>query len=285
IYRDGRVRGARCDDSRIFEADLIVDAAGRTSHAPHWLAEIGFAQIEETIIGVDTAYSTANFRMPDSYDGEPLIFITGPAPDYTRRGYVITIEDKTLLVSMIGRFGDYPPTDREGYLAFAKELHSDLACRVIAGSEQLSRIAHHRFPASVQRHYERMTLFPEGFLAIGDALCTFNPIYAQGMSAAARQADLLRTVLSEHSVEAHGIEGIARSFFPKAAQLNSTPWNLAAAFDFAFPQTRGVRPPGIAEQARYFAAIDRLQLEDPQVQRLITEVFQLLRPLSDLQQE
>jgi hypothetical protein len=85
--------------------------------------------------------------------------------------------------------------------------------------------------------------------------------------------------------QSRDIGGIASLFFPKAAEFNSTPWNLAASFDFAFPQTRGSRPPGTEERARYFAALDRLQLEDSEVQRVMTEVFQLVQPLSVLQQE
>lgn len=185
ICREGRVHAVRCDDGRLLEAEIFIDASGRASRAPRWLAAAGVSEPRQTTIGVDTAYSTANFRVPDWYDGESLVFITGPAPSFTRRGYVIRIENGALLVSMIGRFGDYPPTDREGFLAFAKELHSDLAWRIIEDAEQLSLIAHHRFPASVLRHYEDVTT-PDRFIAVGDALCTFNPIYAQGMSAAAR---------------------------------------------------------------------------------------------------
>ena len=238
----------------------------------NWYAATGLfgefaaqARGEETVIGLDTAYSTANFRRPDSFAGEPLIFITGPAPHYTRRGYVITIENGTLLVSLIGRFGDLPPTDKEGFLAFAKQLHSDLAYRIISDSEQLTPIAHQRFVSSVRRHYERLTLRPERFLVIGDALCHFNPIYAQGMSAAAKQAAILKEVLSDRAGQSRDISGIASLFFTKAAEFNSTPWNLAANFDFAFPQTRGKRPPGIKERARYFAALDRLVPQDAEV--------------------
>jgi hypothetical protein len=114
----------------------VVDATGRGHRARQWLIAIGFPPPEETTIGLDTAYSTANFRRPESYSGEPLVFITGPAPHFTRRGYVITIENGTLLVSLIGRFGDYPPTDKHGFLAFANELHSDLAYRIIKDGEQ-----------------------------------------------------------------------------------------------------------------------------------------------------
>ena len=62
----------------------------------------------------------------------------------------------------------------------------------------------------------------------------------------------------------------------------SAPWTLAANFDFAYPQTVGQRPPAMAEGARYFAALDALQVEDPAVQRLLVEVFQLIKPLSAL---
>lgn len=284
ICRDGRVRGVRCDDGRALAAELIIDATGRASRAPEWLAAAGVSQPRQTAIGVDTAYSTALFRVPDWYEGESILFIVGPPPTFTRRGYIIRIENQSLLVSLIGRFGDYPPTDREGYRAFAKELHSDLAWRIISDGEQLSPIAHHRFPASVRRHYEELT-GADRFIAIGDSLCTFNPIYAQGMSAAALQANLLRDVLSRRLSEERGLEGVAADFFAEAEELNRTPWNLAAGFDFAFPQTQGDRPAGMMERARYFAALDRLQIEDPQIRRLMTEVFHLVRPLSVLMEE
>jgi flavin-dependent dehydrogenase len=285
IYRDRRVCGVRCADARLIEAELVIDATGRGHRARRWLSSIGFPPPAETEIGLDTAYSTANFRKPESFPGEPIIFITGPAPQFTRRGYVITIENGTLLVSLIGRFGDFPPTDKQGFLAFANELHSDLAYRIITEAEQLSPIAHHRFVSSVQRHYEQMNPFPEGFLVIGDALCTFNPIYAQGMSAAAKQAKILQDILAEYAEQSRELSGIASAFFPKAAEFNSTPWHLAAGFDFAFPQTRGTRPPGTEERARYLATLDALQADDAEIRHLMTEVFHLLQPLSVLQRE
>jgi 2-polyprenyl-6-methoxyphenol hydroxylase-like FAD-dependent oxidoreductase len=284
ISRNGRICGVQCDDGQRVEADLVVNASGRTSRAPQWLTAAGLSEPRKTTIGVDTAYSTANFRVPDWYDGESIVFITGPAPTFTRRCYLIRIENGSLLVSLIGRFGDYPPTDREGFLAFARELHSDLAWRLIKDGEQLSPIAHHRFPASVQNHYEELSS-AERFISIGDALCTFNPIHAQGMSAAARQAGLLGEILSENLSRERGLDGLAGTFYSRAAQFNSTPWNLAAAFDFAFPQTRGDRPAGSEERARYFAILDRLQAADPEIRRLMTEVFHLIKPLSALLEE
>ena len=249
------------------------------------LIPMGFLRPEETSIGVDTAYTTVHFRRPKYYNGEPLIFVTGPAPKFTRRGYLIQISNKTLLVSLIGRFGDYPPTDENGFTEFARELHSPVVHQVIEQAERLSDFNHYRFPTSVWRHYERMRSFPEGFLVIGDAVCSFNPIFAQGMSAVALQAKALQQVLNERRSNSRRFEGIAASFFGKAAEINFSPWSLAAGFDFAYPQTRGERPRDWAHRAQYFAAIDQLQLHDPELQRLVTEVFQLLRPLSALETE
>lgn len=283
ICSGARVLGVQCEDGRSIEADLVLDAMGRTSRVAQWLKAAGLSAARETTIGVDTAYSTALFRVPDWYDGEHLVFIVGPAPAFSRRGYVIRIENGSLLVSLIGRFGDYPPTDRDGFLGFARELHADLAWRIVKSGEQLTPIAHHRFPASVRRHYEELTI--ERFIAIGDALCTFNPIYAQGMSAAARQAKLLGEVVAEHLSTGRELDGLAADFYSRATELNHTPWDLAAGFDFAFPQTRGERPAGIEERAHYFAVLDRLQREDPEIRRLVTEVFHLVKPLSALLEE
>ena len=123
---------------------------------------------------------------------------------------MITIENGTLLVSLIGRFGDFPPTDKQGFLAFADELHSDLAYRIITeAGAGFSPIAHHRFVSSLQRHFTSRSKFvSKGFLVIGDALCTFNPIYAQGMSAAAKQAKILQDILAEYTEQSRALSGI-----------------------------------------------------------------------------
>jgi 2-polyprenyl-6-methoxyphenol hydroxylase-like FAD-dependent oxidoreductase len=280
-YRAGRIHGVRCEDSRSLVAALVVDAGGRGSRAPKWLSAIGFGQPAETAITVDIAYSSAYFRRPRFYESESLVFIVGPPPDFVKRGYVCEIEDDRLLVTLIGR-GVVPPTNDQGFFDFASTLHSPLICQIIQQSERLSPIVPHRFPASVQRHYERMPDFPEGLLVLGDAVCSFNPAYGQGMSAAALQARALQQVLAESDGE---IGKVSAAFFRKAAEINSGPWTLCATLDFAFPQTRGERPPGLKEQAQYMAALDRLQADDIELQRLVAGVFLMTQPLSILHQE
>ena len=105
------------------------------------------------------------------------------------------------------------------------------------------------------------------------------------MSSAALQAEALQRILAERAEEERGTKGLGREFFPKAAEVISTPWALAAGGDLAFPQTQGERPPNAAETAAYFASLDRLCADDPDALLLGAEVFNLIKPISALFEE
>jgi len=280
----GRIRGVRYSqsgESRVLGADLVVDASGRQSQTPRWLTGLAFQAPEATTIGVDIAYASTKFTVPEDYDErERLLVVLGPPPDYPNAGIIEIIEDRTWHVTLAGRFGDYPPHDAAGFLAFAKALPTPQIYELIKDATRISDITSYRFPTSVQRHYERLTTFPEGFVILGDAISSFNPVYGQGMSSAALQAQALQQVLVDR-----GLTDLAMSFFPKAAEIVETPWNLAAGRDFAYPQTQGERPPDLEESAQYFADLDALSAEDLEVQRLLVEVLNLSKPLSVLQEE
>lgn len=288
IYENGQVRGVRftrdgAPDS--LAADLVVDAGGRGSRAPRWLTEMGFPTPEETTIGCDFAYSSAKFRNPASYDApEKVMLFGGPPPKYTAGAGIGSIENDTWMVSLAGRFGVYPPTDEAGFFEFAKSLPTRRFYELIKDAERLTEITQHRFPTSVQRHYERLSAFPERFVILGDAISSFNPVYGQGMSSAALQVRALQQLLNERAAgtQARGLDGLGAAFFPKAAEVIASPWILAAASDFAYPQTTGERPPNMEDGGRYFAALDSIVAEDPAVHRLLVEVFQLARPLWEL---
>jgi 2-polyprenyl-6-methoxyphenol hydroxylase-like FAD-dependent oxidoreductase len=286
VYEAGRVQGVQYSiegDLQQIDADIVVDASGRGSRAPRWITELGFDSPEETTIGVDFAYASTKFLIPDYYDEpERLMGFFGPPPHYPNGAYMEEIEGGLWHVSLGGRFGDYPPGDESGFLEFARSLPSPKLYELIKDARRVADITQHRFPTSIQRHYERLTRFPEGFLVIGDAICSFNPIYGQGMSSAALQVQALHQLFNDRAANGYSLDGLALEFFPRAAQVIATPWGLAAAFDLAFPKTRGTRPPDMAETSQYFAAVNVLAAEDIEVQRILSEVLYLARPLTDL---
>jgi len=93
-----------------------------------------------------------------------------------------------------------------------------------------------RFPASTRNRYERLREFPAGLLVIGDAVCSFNPVYGQGMTVAAMQALALRRHIGA------GTAGTPSRFFKDIAAVIDIPWDIAVGADLAFPQVPGPRP-------------------------------------------
>jgi 2-polyprenyl-6-methoxyphenol hydroxylase-like FAD-dependent oxidoreductase len=289
VYESGRVHGVRYSHAGRVEtltADLVIDAGGRGAHTPRWLTELGFQPPRETVVGVDLGYASTKFRVPDFYDEpERLQVFLGPPPQFPNAAIMGEIENRTWHVTLAGRFGQYPPTDEAGFLAFAQSLHTPRLYSLIKDAGRVADIVSYRFPSSLRRHYEQLTAFPEGFVVLGDAICSFNPVYGQGMSVAALQVRALQQLLMERVAGSHGLDGLALAFFPKAAEVILTPWVLAVGQDLAYPQTQGERPPNMAENAQYFAALNALAIEDQELHKLLGEVFQLAKPLTVLMEE
>ena len=111
-------------------------------------------------------------------------------------------------------------------------------------------IRHYRFPVSTWKHFERLPRLPRGVLPVADSFCRFNPIHAQGMSSAAKQARLLQDVLSRAAADPDPIAAAPAGFMTEVASVLETPWTMSTSADLAFPQTRGERPDNFAEARR-----------------------------------
>jgi 2-polyprenyl-6-methoxyphenol hydroxylase-like FAD-dependent oxidoreductase len=286
IYRNQRVGGVVYEHdggSHPVTADLVVDTGGRGAHALRWLKELGFPVPRETSIGVDVAYASTKYEIPNYSEPEKLLAanVTG----FPNLGAMEEIEGNVFHLTVGGRFGDYPPVDEAGFLAFTKSLYTPMLYELVKDAKRISEITPHRFPTAMRRHYERLETFPEGFLVLGDAVCSFNPVYGQGMSSAALQAEALQELLIERAQAVARLGGLPQEFFARAAEVVSTPWTLAANADFVYPQTKGERPKDLEEGASYFMALEALSAEDVKVQTLVAEVLNLVRPLSDLSAE
>jgi len=274
-HRDGEQSEER------LSADLIVDTSGRGSQTPHWLTALGYDTVEESTIKVDVGYATRIYRRPaqSDFDRNVLAIYSTP-PDHTRAGVLAPIEDNRWIVTLIGWIRDYPPDDEAAFLAFARSLPQPDLYEAIRDAEPLTPIALHRFPANRRHHYERLPRFPEGFVALGDAVCSFNPVYGQGMTAAALEAAMLNTLLYEQQEkQTRGdIIGFSRRFQKKITPIVNTFWLLAASEDFRYPETQGNRPFGVNLLNSYARRVHELSTFDPQVTLLLYQVLQAIKP-------
>jgi 2-polyprenyl-6-methoxyphenol hydroxylase-like FAD-dependent oxidoreductase len=263
-----------------FAAGIIVDCTGRGSRTPQWLAELGYSAPAESEVKVNVGYATQIFRRNpgDDYSKE-WILITPEAPRETRFGGMFPIEGDRWIVSLGGWAGDHAPTDPAGFLEYARTMPTPDIYNMMRTSEPLTEVYPHKFNASLRRHYERLTRFPAGYLVLGDAICSFNPTYGQGMTSAAMQAAALDELLTQREGE---LAGIAPAFFKRAAKVVDIPWQLAVGEDFRYPQTVGPKPAGIDLLNRYVAAVHRATLVDPETGRAFAKVMNLMEPPTSL---
>ena len=266
------------------EADLVIDASGRGMPTLDALAALGRVPPGETTIGVDLAYASAVFAIPDDAPGHwQGVFCFPGAGRASRGSLMLPLEGHRWIVTVGGRHGDIPPGDEAGFMEYAKGLRTPTIYKAIEHAKRLGEIARFRFNESVLRHYQRLENFPRGVLPIGDAICRFNPIYGQGMSVAALEARALGQLLALRARERDPLAELAPEYFAEVARLIDTPWAAAAIPDFVHPDTRGERPTDFEQTLKFGFALGKLAARDPAVHRLTAEVQHLLKPRSAYQ--
>jgi 2-polyprenyl-6-methoxyphenol hydroxylase-like FAD-dependent oxidoreductase len=217
-------------------ARLVVDATGRGSRTPLWLAGLGYPRPEQERVEIGLGYATRTYRLrPGALNGDQMILTAGTTAN-PRAGVLAVTEGGRHMLTTAGICGDYPPTDPAGFDGFVATLPAADIAAAIVGADPLDDPVPFRFPASVRHRYERLSGFPAGLLVIGDAVCSFNPVYGQGMTVAATEAMILRGLLARDGVPD------ARRYFRAIAAAIDVPWDIAVGADLAFPQVPGSRP-------------------------------------------
>ncbi len=258
-------------EEETLEAELVVDASGRGSRTPQWLEALGYPRVEETHIQVDVIYASRLFRRPPGLIADwKMMSIAPQLPRERRMAVLATIENDQMLFLVGGWHGMQPPLDDAGYIGFAKDLIQPHVYEVIQHAEPLGPINLFRYSHNQRRHYERMPRFPEGLAPVGDAFCSFNPIYGQGMTTGALQAEALGESLRQ------GLGGVAQRYRQQVGQLLETPWSMATTGDLRFPQVEGKRPPAFALMNWYSDRLQRLAGHDEEALRAFVRVMHMV---------
>ncbi|MEV0407237.1 hypothetical protein [Actinoallomurus sp. NPDC050550] len=213
-------------------ADLVVDATGRGSQAPSWLAALGYPAPPETRVDPLLGYASRYYAIPSGFDpGWKALYIQADPPATRRTGGLFPQEGGRWLCSLSGAGRDYGPTGEDAFLEFARGLRSPVLYEAIRDAEPLTPITAFRRTANHRRHYERLRAWPRGFVVTGDAACAFNPIYGQGMSVAAVAALALDRCLREPGT------GFERRFQRGVARSAAGAWLVATGEDLRYRET------------------------------------------------
>jgi 2-polyprenyl-6-methoxyphenol hydroxylase-like FAD-dependent oxidoreductase len=261
------------NDTEILEADLVVDASGRGTASIKWLVNLGYDRPAETEVKARIGYATREYRRitkDADFVRSEVILPTAPAEKHG--AILFPVEGDRWLMTAGGYLGDHPPTDEAGLMEYIRTLPAPDIFNIISKAEPLTEIVTYKYPASVRRHYEKLKHFPEGFLVIGDAFASFNPIYGQGMTSAAMQTHVLKDTLQQHL----NLHGLWKSYFKRAAKVVDMPWQLAVGEDFRYPETEGKKPPFTDMINEFVVKVHKATQRDPVVYAQFLRVMNLM---------
>ena len=270
----GRITGVRLGAGDEVPAGLVVDATGRQARSIGWIGELGFDPPRTSVVKVDTTYVSRRFRRQTAPARDWKAAGIIGSPESKRLAMALPMEDDQWIIMVGGLNGESAPTGEAGLVAYAGTFESPAIADLMRDSEPAGPIVMHRFPANQRRHVERLRRFPLAWLPIGDAVCSFDPIYGQGMTAAAQQA----AVLAECLDRAGALDrSFSRSYFKAAARVVAVPWSIAVGGDFAYPGTTGAKPFGTDLLNRYNDQVVIAGQRDGAVVIRFNEVISLVR--------
>ncbi len=254
------------------EADILVDAGGRNSRNHVWLEDNGFGTVPRSITRPYLGYSTRRFRNILLPEGYQALLSMHSDPENPTGGVIMPIEDGGYIVTLWGFCKRYPPREDDAFMEFAKCLRSPLIYLALKQAYPLTPVKTFRKNENAFRHYERCRTWPQGFVVTGDAVCSFNPVYGQGMTSAAIAGHALGRQLRTDP----RTPGWARRTQQRIAKIYRTPWLTASIEDLRWPDTEGMQS-SIAVRGvhRFLDRINRAATRDKTVSHAYLNVLHM----------
>jgi 2-polyprenyl-6-methoxyphenol hydroxylase-like FAD-dependent oxidoreductase len=248
--------------------------------APQWLDAIGYPTPPEITIDTAPHYATRIYQIPPDFneDWQGIVLQAAP-PERNRLGILYPIEGHRWIVGVCGMGKDKPPREAEGFTAYLKSLPSEVIYDAIARAEPLTPVMTYSAPGNRLRQYELLSRQPDNFLVIGDAACTFNPIYGQGMTVAILGAKTLARCLEDFPKGQ--FTGLARRFQQALSEVDRTPWLLATSQDRLYPDLQGsIDAPNFLDRlvTRYMNQIVKLTTKNTSITKEFFKFFTWSNP-------
>lgn len=241
--------------TRSLDSSLVLDASGRGTRVADWIAAAGLGETVTTLIETRLGYASRVYRRRREYQDRWKVLLVLPKPPGQRRmGVISPIEGDRWLVTTGGWFDDFPKPMPDAFIEFLKELPVPDIYDVVKDAEPLSDVSGFRVPGSLRRHYERLERWPDGLIVMGDALCSLNPLYSQGMTLCGMEAECLAREIRKWLI----VRNHTRHIQSCLAQVVQPAWDMAAGEDMRFSETAGERSILMRLRHWYGAGLARL---------------------------
>ncbi|MGL6338818.1 MAG: NAD(P)/FAD-dependent oxidoreductase, partial [Waterburya sp.] len=270
-------------------ADLIVDASGYNSSAPRWLQALGYQAPEETRVTTGMGYASRLYEMPSNFEADwKGVYLQAAPPERTSMGVLYPIENNRWIVGICSTSPHLIAKDENVFLEALKQLPSPIIYDAVRQAKPTTSIAIYRPPGNRLRHYEKLVRQPEGFVVLGDAVCSFTPIYGQGMTVAALGVMALDECLTELAQKRSlNLSGLGKTFQNKLAKINVDPWIAATSQDAKYPSVQGItKAPSLLEKfiGWYMEQVICITttVKNPRITVALFEVFHMLKSIGTL---
>jgi 2-polyprenyl-6-methoxyphenol hydroxylase-like FAD-dependent oxidoreductase len=232
LRRFGSRWQVECEDATMSEADVVIDASGRSSRLPHWLSELGYPTREPRTVDAHFGYACRVYRANGAVPINTGIMIFA-VPATGVGALALPVEDDEWLVVSAGYGDQRPSRDPEEFVPFLEGLPDPAIADLVRTLEPISDVVIYRLTGNRRHSYGEARAWPDNLIVLGDAYCAFNPIYGQGITVAACQALLLRDTLAKNKPLR------SRRLQRKIAAVADFPWSVATTEDLRRPSSPG----------------------------------------------
>lgn len=276
VAPDGAAAGVLlAPDARPLEANLVVDASGRGGKTLDWLASAGCPPPPQDRMKPEIRYTSALFSRSIASGPDFGGWLMFPQPPETRGAVLVPVENDRWIATAFDRFGAQVPADDAGFMGFLADLPDPKFATLLRGEAPAGAFRSYRISEVYLRRFDRIADdLPARYLPIGDAIATYNPTFAQGMSVAALQAQALGQALQQAGPA--DAAGLARRYLPRAIEPAEWAWRLGQAMDFGYDRVEGTRT---AQTRRFAALLTRVLVRtasDPEVMNRWARIAHLL---------
>jgi 2-polyprenyl-6-methoxyphenol hydroxylase-like FAD-dependent oxidoreductase len=294
----GRVTGVLLDDGAV-PADVVVDALGRRTPTPQWLAEHGGpAETETSDCGV--VYYSRYYRCRPGFDLPDGPFILSPRGDLGYFGYSTFPGDNGTFATVLA----VPPGVPEWRLLREATAYEAVVARIPAlaawadpsGVDPITDV----LPMAGLRNSLRRWSTTTGLVPVGDAAAHVDPVLAHGLPFALIHAAALARAMREHEDPVDRAEAYAattqrdlRERFDLATALDAQrlrmwlgrPVEMSADGDYALFSQLAAGAAATRDADVFRAFVRRIGLldstavldDDPALRRRIEELFAQVR--------